>query len=73
MKEIRGWRIGVVEPSGLSCYFDPLTERLELYDLTDEEKSVRLDTQGSVSALIGSDQRELDLSIARLKGDPHGS
>ncbi len=48
---VRGWRIGAVVPDGLSCYFDPLTERVEIHPLTDEEKGVRFDMLGSVSAM----------------------
>ena len=48
---VRGWRIGRVEPNGLSCFFDSLRERVEIYLLTDEERQVRLDMLSSVSAL----------------------
>jgi len=47
---VRGWRISAIEPDGLSCYFDPMSERIEIHPLTDEEKAVRLDMVGSVSA-----------------------
>jgi len=70
---VRGWRIGRVEPDGLSCYFDPFTERVEIHELTDEEKCVRVDMLSSVSALDGDgdafgQQRELF-----PEESPHGS
>ncbi len=74
--EVRGWRIGVVEPDGLSCYFDPLTERVEVHLLTEEDKLVIVDMVGSVSALgEGEGLREV-YEQGRFEfdyqGDPHG-
>ena len=71
---VRGWRIGRVEPDGLSCYFDPLLERVEIHALTDEEKQVRLDMVGSVSGL-DSDSDPCEIVQLKLfpEGTRHGS
>ncbi len=74
MKLIRGWRICTAEPEGLLCWFDPLTERLELWDLTDEERSVRLDMVDSVSAPEdGGGVLSILQGSLFPKGSPHGS
>jgi len=72
-KKIRDWRLSQAEPHGLLVWFDPYREDIMLRDLTDEERSVRLDTQVSVSALIGSDQLEQYSIMTHLEGDPDGS
>ena len=56
MKPIRAWRVSWCEDQpGVSVYYDPREEVLELRDLTEDEKAVRLDMPVSVSGLIGSD------------------
>ncbi len=73
---VRGWRIGRVEPDGLSCYFDPLTERVEIYPLTDEEKSARLDMMSSVSAMGEGEEHYVGGALLQGslfdEGDPQG-
>jgi len=55
-KPIRAWRVSWCDSQpGVSVYYDPREEVLELRDLTEDEKSVRLDMPVSVSGLIGSD------------------
>ncbi len=49
-KLIRAWRVDD-RGAGVSVFYDPSIEQLELRDLTAEEKAVRLDSVGSVSAL----------------------
>ncbi len=49
---VRGWRIGQVEPDGLSCYFDPFTERVEIHQLTEAEKAVMVDRVSSVRGVV---------------------
>jgi len=56
---VRGWRIGIVEPDGLSCYFDPYSERVEIHPLTPEEKRFILDTKVSVSELAEAERDEV--------------
>ena len=63
------------DPFGMHVWFDPSCEAVELRALTAEEKSVRLDIHGSVSALEteivrleSSDQ----MSLLPEEG-PHGS
>ena len=50
--KIRMWRISRADPWGLHLWFDPSCEVVMLRPLTDEEKGVRLDMHGSVSALL---------------------
>ncbi len=67
MIKVRGWRIATVEPFGLSCFFDPACEEIQIRALTHEEKAVRLDRIGSVSVVeddaqdAGLDDQQLDL------------
>ena len=49
--EIRNWRVSSGDPSGLVVWFDPRTERVRLYSLTEEEQLEYLDSCVSVSAL----------------------
>ena len=73
-KIVRGWRIGRVEPDGLSVYFDPFTERVEVHDLTPEERRVRLDMVGSVSAPAEAEApTRLVQTHLFPEGSPHGS
>ncbi len=51
-KTIREWRVlGSEGGRGVFVWFDPATERLELRDLTEEERSNYLDSLVSVSAM----------------------
>ena len=72
---VRGWRIGQVVPDGLSCYFDPMSERIEIHLLTDEEKSVRLDMVGSVSGADEDEEHYVGGALLQKllfdEGDPH--
>ena len=59
-KVLSQWRcLQAQDEHGVMVYFDPRKERLTLRDLTEDEKSVRLDKLSSVSGLIRSDQLEL--------------
>ncbi len=60
MKPVRAWRISAALPFGVQCWFDPEREMVMIRDLTPGEKGVSIATLSSVSALIGSDQLELD-------------
>ncbi len=53
--KIRMWRVSVAEPFGLHLWFDPECEVVSLRELTDDEKAVRLDKDGSVSALLNDE------------------
>ena len=70
---VRGWRIGSVEPSGRSCYFDPLTERVEIHPLSAREMSGRVDDTVSVSAPEEEEQSRSQIHMPFPKGTPHGS
>jgi len=48
-------------------YYDPRVELLTLRDLTEDEKSVRLDKVGSVSGLLFSDHDEKMPEISQLE------
>ncbi len=48
---VRNWRVARSEGGGLSVFFDPGIERVEIHPLTAKEKSEILDSQGSVSGL----------------------
>ena len=56
-------------------FFDPRIEVPMIRPLTSEEKAVRLDVQGSVSALDeDEDGPNLDRQLCLLsEGDPHGT
>ena len=56
--KIRMWRISRAAPFGLHLWFDPDLEVPSLRDLTDEEKSVRLDMPISVSESLSSSDHD---------------
>ncbi len=56
--KIRMWRISVASPFGLHLWFDPDCEVVSIRPLTDEEKGVRLDMHGSVSASLINERHD---------------
>jgi len=50
-KKIFQWRLIDLGDSGMYCYFDPGSERIEIYPLTSREKTSMLKEYGSVSGL----------------------
>ncbi len=69
-KPLRGWRMSKPELGpGLFVWFDPETEGLTLRDLTEDEMSVNLDKQCSVSGLIRSDDAEVSDGCDQLLFD----
>jgi hypothetical protein len=57
---------------GLLVWFDPDTELVSLRDLTEDEKSLTLDKQRSVSGLIRSDHAEIIDGCDVPEGDSLG-
>jgi len=45
-----------VGEDGMYCFFDPNTEKVCVYPLTDSERSAMVTEHGSVSALIESEK-----------------
>ncbi len=56
---IFGWRMAVSEAGGVTLWFDPSVERVELYALTEADKADRVDRMGSVSALDEDEDRHV--------------